>query len=266
MTPGDLSLLARPWPDVRESVDPGNYYCAHLLWVGARAARARAETAHDERGDPLFGFLHVPPDAWTLRAEADEDGGRVGRHDATCALVGLALRGYADAAGERPLRTLVTGFGSFRDVVDNPTGAFVEDPAALARALAIGFPDEHVSEVRVGPERARAFVAGERLVLTAVKLPVDDRSLASDGDGALRTWLARSRAAAWIGLGVSRSANYRVEVRPHDGGLAGQDDEAPRHESGLPEERSGPQNRALARAIERGAQAVESQAAPLASA
>jgi hypothetical protein len=101
--------------------------------------------------------------------------------------------------------------------------------------------------------------------LHAVTLPVDDRCLAPAGEGALRAALVAVDAQAWIGLGVSRSPFFRVEVRPHDGGL---EDEgaAPRHAPGREEARQAPRNRSLARALVRGARAVDAQTAPLASA
>jgi len=256
VTPGELPLLGLTWPEVRESVDAGAYYCAHLLWVGATAALASSDVLRDKAGDPMVGFLHVPTDPWTLLDSGD---GAPARHAHTVWVVAAALRGWGEGAGQvRPLRTLVTGFGSFRDVVNNPSGAFVRTASALQAAVARAWPAAPAVPLEDEITSRHGMVAvssGARRVY-ARALPVDDSCLAASGSDALRALLADTRAQQWIGLGVARSTHYRVEVRASDVGLDVDGDD-PVHESGCEERDSLPINRSLARALVRGAKALD---------
>lgn len=260
MTPGDLPLLGPSWPETRESVDAGGYYCAHLLWVGASAAASSPDVLRDEAGDPLAGFIHVPADPWTLRAVEDSEAARV-RHDATIQVVGAVLRGgweTAVSSGAAGLRALVTGFGPFREVANNPTGAFVRDPDALEAAVGRAMTPGRTARFEDELTEAHSLVGVTRgsLQVYARSLTVDDDCLARGGAGALRTLLAATRAQLWVGLGVSRSPHYRVEVRPSDVALdlnAGD----PQHTAGLAERTELPANRSLVRALVRGTEAID---------
>lgn len=109
--------VAHPaWPahpaDVALGVDPGTYFCGGL--AHALAARGgRAATA----------FIHVPPDAALPRP-------------ALLDLLGLVVAGCLAALGadRPPGPVLLTGFGPFPGVADNPTAAFVGDAARVAAA------------------------------------------------------------------------------------------------------------------------------------
>jgi hypothetical protein len=253
-------LLPAGLPDVRESDDAGRYYCAHALFFGHLAVeRGIAPLVRDEHGDPLVGFLHVPPDPQTRGAASDASDDDE-RHGATRRVVAAALAGWvrvlARALEDEPARVVLTGFGSFRDVVDNPTGAFVRSRDDVEAALALAFGDDlrSLSFVADGDVRAEVLVEGRprSLALSCASLPVDDRALAFRGEGSLLSSLEEeARAHAWLGLGVCRSPFYRVETLPHDGGLL-LDDEGGRHDDGREPTRFPRGSRALVRAMERG--------------
>lgn len=258
-------LLPAGFPEVRESDDAGRYYCAHALFLGHLAVeRGIAPLIADKHGDPLVGFLHVPPDGRT-RAEPSPLLDEPPRHRDTLRVVAAALAGWWPAlarAGE-PARVALTGYGTFRDVVDNPTGAFVRSRVDLeaAVALAVGSDLRSCSFDGEGALRADIIVDGavRSLTLVCESLPVDDRALAFRGEGSLLALLEeRARAHAWLGLGVCRSPFYRVETLPHDGGLALHDDGG-RHDDGREPSRFPRGSRALVRAIERGGAAVTSR-------
>lgn len=251
-------LLPAGLPDVRESDDAGRYYCAHSLFLGHLAVeRGRAPLYRDDHGDPLVGFLHVPPDPYT-RGEAPSDDDA--RHRETIRVVAAALAGFGEAFAralpDEGFRVALTGFGTFRDVVDNPTGAYVRSRAALFETLRLAFGDDLLTSAfdTDGELRADVIVDGRRrtLALVCERLPVDDRALAFRGEGSLLGFIEeRARAHAWLGLGVCRSAHYRVETSPHDGGLR-LDDDGGRHEDGREPTRSLAGSRALVRALSRG--------------
>lgn len=245
--------MIAPLPDVRESDDAGRYYCAHSLYLAHELAReAEAPLVHDERGRPFAGFLHVPADPQATGAPAvpDEE-----RHERTRAVVGAALAGWLPALAARTdddeLRVLVTGFGAFREVTDNPTGAFVRARANGAAALRLGLGEALVElDEEEGGLRARVAV-GEQLrtvALHLVPLPVDDRCLAPDGEGSLRAALLHTRAHAWLGLGACRSSCYRVEVAPSDVGLVRVQGRW-RHDGEAPARTTLPRNRSLLEAM-----------------
>jgi hypothetical protein len=264
-------LVAPPFPDVRESTDAGAFYCAHSFFL-ANQHVGKARVARDQEGDPMIGFLHVPPDPWTLGGEG-EPGARAGRHDDTIRVVAAALRGWVQQLDERPLADdraggevtlLVTGFGPFRDVVDNPTGALCSDSFALRRALDLALPDRASSCVDSPVDVARAhdlgvvksfafLPSGQREVTVLHRsLDVEDPTLAATGAHALRPLLDATSADAWLGLGVCRSRHFRVEVRPTSAGLELGGPE-PAHAKGAPAVVTLPDNRSLCRAIVRGA-------------
>ena len=114
-------LVHPAWPAhpaaVALGVEPGTYFCgglAHLL-------------ATLDRPGLRAGFIHVPPDAAVPRP-------------ALLDLIGLVVAGVLAALeAERPAPTvLLTGFGPFPGVPDNPTAAFVADPARVAAARPAG--------------------------------------------------------------------------------------------------------------------------------
>jgi hypothetical protein len=249
--------------DVRESSWAGAYYCAHVLWLASQwAAEERSTIARDRHGDPLVGFLHIPADP-----ETNGGGNRSSRerHAVTARVLACALRGVLDElerapgtnAHERERRVLVTGFGPFAAIVSNPTGDLVADDGVMAEALALAAGTAAASidlleAIDAGARRLHVHAAGATR-LGRLLLDVDDHALDHGRAGSLPWALQRFSPHAVISLGVHRaSAMYRVELEPTTAGLR-LDGGAPRHERGRPLDARAPVNRALARAIERGA-------------
>src|SRR5262245_20393072 len=117
--------------------DPGDFYCEHAFFSSNEFAhQPNSSVARDGHGDPLVTFIHHPgnlDDPKSLDRQA-------GAHD----VVGATLRGYVDAArgqvpGNEPTRVLVTGYGEFRGVKNNPTENFVRNPQNLDAAMDRGF-------------------------------------------------------------------------------------------------------------------------------
>ena len=254
---GGALLLAGDGLEVRESHWAGAYYCAHVLWLASKIARAPSSSiARDRQGDPLVGFLHVPADADTAVPVASRP--RVERHGRTAHVVACALRGIVDelSASDGPIRVLLTGFGPFAAVVSNPTGDFVDDDASIGRALGAAVGAEPRDRVAIIEEGARLVqVTAGSLVLGRMRLDVDDAALDPNRAGSLPWALARFKPHALVALGVHRASSiYRVEIEPTDAGLL--DGDPPRHERGRPLGARERHNRALARAIVAGAAAL----------
>ena len=119
---------------VRLGVDAGRFYCGHVF----AELCARAEAAGERR--PRVGFIHVPPDRGCgARAEGDA---RLHARAVNIAQIGrvvaTALREMAGETGN--WSAILSGFGPFEGVVDNPTAAFVGEGAAVAAAVALAFP------------------------------------------------------------------------------------------------------------------------------
>lgn len=247
--------------EVRESSWAGAYYCAHVLWLTTQWARGdKSLIEHDGHGDPLVGFLHVPADP-----ETTGDGARPRRerHARTAHVLACAIRGVIDELHaldphhpER--RVLLTGFGPFAAVVDNPTGDLVADDETMADvlSLALSTVPTLLPPLAAGGRELRIHRAG-RARFGRLLLDVDDGALDHRAEGSLPWALSELAPHAVIAMGVHRtSSNYRVELEPTTAGLR-LDGAAPRHERGRPVDARGPVNRALARAIVHGARVLK---------
>jgi hypothetical protein len=275
----DGAVLARiDSVEVRESTWAGAYYCAHVLWVATRWARASATSiARDREDDPLVGFIHVPADAETMALHGINGGngnagnaanaGNAGngharskreRHATTLRVLACALRGVADELARLPAprRVLVSGFGPFAAVTSNPTGDLVEDDECMSDAISLAFGK---TPAALGPLADGVLVghAVDGVVVARLRLDVDDACLDGSSPGSLPWAFEKFRPHAHIALGVHRASSiYRVEVEPTTAGLAVTDGEAPRHERGRAIDARDPRNHALARCIERGAKTL----------
>lgn len=232
---------------VTTSTNAGSYYCAHAFFMLARWA----ERTPEARG---VGFLHVPADP-----ETTGDGRpQARRHDATHAVVAAALRGLLDHEGADELRVLLTGYGPFQGVVDNPTGAFVGAAPELQRALlrATGQAPSALPPLRDAGHTLPLWRSG-RLVLAALVLEVSDRSLDADAPGSLPWALASFAPHYALSMGVHRKSDaFRVELLPTNAGLT-HDERSARHAPGVPATTLLRQDHTLARAIERGARSLK---------
>ncbi len=190
--------------DVYASTNAGNYYCGHLFYLLSRWALQA-----DGRG---AGFLHVPADRWTTGAPAAP---ATDRHARTRVVIAAALRGIADAGVHQ--RVLVTGYGAFSGVVDNPTGAFVASSQQLSAALS-----RSVGAARVGSDTDAGLptLHAGGLTVARMQLAVDDTALHAHAPGSLAAALSAFEPHAVIAMGVHRAdANYRVEQTPTSAGL-----------------------------------------------
>jgi len=169
------------------SEDAGGFYCEHSFFCVQQTARGLSSMAQSDAGLALVGFLHIPDDR--------ERSASAPRHETTLKHVTRAVRAWASMAGTSSTNHpfLLTGFGAFGDVNDNPSGAFVEDPDVLS-ALRVETP---------GP-------------LTTLRLTVDDTGLAR-----LQDTMRQQRPWAVLSLGVMRrqSAGHRVELCATDRNL-----------------------------------------------
>lgn len=159
-----LRAYARAGPHaaaVRLGVDPGTFFC------GAQLAELLRLRGRPDLAGVRVGFIHVPPDRATgpLAAAALHD--RATNLEHAAAVVAIALRGCAPPGGA----LLLTGFGPFRGVADNPTAALVDGPRHLDRAVALAHPGASI-------ERARDLaVAGLAATERRYHLPGPARSL-----------------------------------------------------------------------------------------
>ena len=180
---------------VRVSTDAGHFYCNHMLWaISQWAAQPDSSVGRNAHGEPLIGFLHVPGDDATTVA------GSVGyaRKQAQSELrsvVGAAVLGLVAEAVRAgvvgPVRVLLTGYGNWGLVTDNPTAAFVR---GLRGAM--------------GPLQLRRRVFG-----------VTDTTI-DGGALSVQALLARLRPHVVVALGVAvERGDFCVEVRADDSGL-----------------------------------------------
>jgi pyrrolidone-carboxylate peptidase len=174
---------------VEVSDDAGGFYCEHCFYAARLAAP-----------DAVVGFLHVPPDAGGDTSQAF-------RHRATREVLGLALRGLVGASSSSSLRVLLTGYRPWGRVRRNPSGDFVAHAGNLDAVVAAA------GGVIVGVQGGLrlADVAGVRVSLARMVLPVDDRAI-DGGPRSIQAAIVRHRPDVVVSLGVHRDVDrYRVE-------------------------------------------------------
>lgn len=246
--------MRKPIPPlvVRRSDDAGAFFCAHTLFALHHAPPS--SLLRRDGGEPLAGFLHVPPDPWTM---SNAPAPKAERFAALGLVASWAMAGLETMA--RPLlgegeawRLLLTGFGPFRDVTNNPTGAFIANADALQRSVALAFGDAEPKE---------NAIVGQKVVVLPRELPVDDRLLAGDDAASLFAICEEIRPHSILALGVSRSTSFDIETQPTDAGLRNVDGTW-RHEANRPESQRLSSTLVLAEAIDRGRLLLEKRARP----
>jgi len=200
-------------PRVVRSLDAGGYYCEHTYFSAARAAAARGARV---------GFLHIPDDDEAHRL-AEEPRGFLERQRENRAVVARFVRGLL--AEERlPSRLVLTGFGPFKAVVDNPSGAFVSSRENLhalfdeAAEGAVVHDDARAFPLAVGA-RASFEVAwpdGRALACTVAHLPVDERAVRPGSGTALAELVERDAVVLALGVASNERDTWRVEARATD--------------------------------------------------
>ena len=257
-------LLQSARAKVIHGTDPGDYYCEHLFFLAQREAqRPGASVKRNASGEPLVGFLHVPPDEWT---GGDGKPVQAKRHAGTREVVGAALKGYiGDAARklkpDEPVKVLFTGYGTFMSTKNNPTGDFVSHPENVDAAMKSAFggalltkkakstrePDGSVTlRYRIRDEKA---AGGERAVLVRTRqLDVADTTLDPANRTGIQGQIAAFQPHAVLSMGVHGGSEYKAEWHADDGGLR-EDGGKFFHDGALQARRNMPDNRSLARAI-----------------
>lgn len=119
--------------DVQLGVDPGSFYCADQM------ANLIALAGDGRLAGVVTGFIHVPPDRETsaVAAKAIHLHARADSFEHCARVLATAVRGVEAAEN---MTILITAFGPFAGVEDNPTAAFVADRRWLGRVVQLAFP------------------------------------------------------------------------------------------------------------------------------
>jgi hypothetical protein len=156
---------------LRLGADPGGFFCGALfadLLMARREGLLAAQTC--------VGFLHVPPDQACSAAAAASP--RLCSRAVNLEMIGRVLGSLLCRdllVGPQDRRVLITGFGPFEGVCDNPTAAFVGDAGAIDSMIALASPEA----ARSG-RREAFFLEGEAEAADAVSGWVD-RFRAAEG-------------------------------------------------------------------------------------
>jgi pyrrolidone-carboxylate peptidase len=260
-------LLETPSASVRHGYDPGDFYCEHTFFTTQGAANAPGSSVlRNAAGERLVGFLHVPSDPHTYQPSAPLD--QEARHGATREVVGAALRGYVDEiqrSGESPARVLLTGFGPWELVQNNPTGDFVAHRENVDAAMREAFGRRLLSRegVRVGGDdhsdvwsyrvKDEATGRAREVHIEARRLPVTDEAI-NGSERSLQQAMERFRPHGVISMGVHSGVHFLAEHHADDGGLRVENGRQ-RHDDAATPTRAQPANFSLPRAIEQGGRA-----------
>lgn len=124
----------RAW--LRLGADPGGFFCG-ALFADLLMARREGQLAAQTR----VGFLHVPPDHACSAAAAGSP--RLFARAVNLEMIGRVLGSLLCCellAGPQDRRLLITGFGPFEGVCDNPSAAFISDAGAIDSMIALASP------------------------------------------------------------------------------------------------------------------------------
>lgn len=200
-------------PRVVRSLDAGGYYCEHTYFAATRAAAARGARV---------GFLHIPDDD-EAHGLAERPRDVRARQRENRRVVAAFVRGLLAESDGVP-HLVMSGFGPFKAVVDNPSGAFVssrENLHALFDEVARGavvHDDARAFPLALGA-RASFDVAwpdGRALRCTVAHLPVDERAVRAGSGAALADLVERDAIVLALGVASNERDTWRVEARATD--------------------------------------------------
>lgn len=216
----------------------GGFYCAHTNWIlNQLGMRPDTSILRNAQGESLAGFLHIPVDKWTEKQANPKDYTQAERHQGTREVVGLALAGYAQEAAAKvpanePIRMMVSGFGAFDSLVNNPTGDFIAHPENLDASMKLAFGKDLLTaqgtKVSDGPEgtvykyQVRDPKTGQPrdVLIDAKALPVSDDAMSARSPGSLQGAIGKFKPHAVISLGVNprlqAGDGVIAESRAHD--------------------------------------------------
>ena len=209
--------------------EAGDYYCEHTSWVlNKEALKLKSSVAKDGRRRPLAGFLHIPGGAKDVKGKS--------RHVETTQVMGAAFRGYVDVVRKRtakasPVKVMITGFGAFEGVEDNPTGDFVSHRENIDNTMKAAFGTAFVGrarEINAPVGKVLAYPVKDTrngkpfaVQVLAKKLDVDDTAI-DGGPKSVQTLLAKFKPQAAISLGVDpepKVPSFKAVTRSDFGGL-----------------------------------------------
>lgn len=261
-------LLEAGGARVEHGTDPGNFYCEHAFFTLQRFA-AEVGIKKNAQGEPLCGFLHVPFDA-ECGAAANATFDLAKRYAGHRRVVGAALLGYFEAAkpnAHDPVKILITGYGPFQSITNNPSGGFVSHRENIDAAMKHAFgtaligPKGKLLVDRVGGSpndtlalRYRVNDGGRvrHVVIVAERLQVADVALDNGDPGSLVGALKAVKPDAALSLGVHGGSSFLAEHHADDGGLVIDAQGKARHDDAKAPTTAFLDNYALARAIQQG--------------
>lgn len=264
------TLLHVAGAKVEHGADPGNFYCEHAFFTLQRFA-AEVGITKNAHGEPLCGFLHVPSDAQCGAAPSAAIDVAT-RYAAHRQVVGAAIQGWfqaAKATAHDPITILITGYGPFQSITNNPAGGFVSHRENLDAAMEAAFGTSLLGRKgkrlpdRMGGSPADTMALRYRvndggrvreIVVVAERLKVADVALDNGDPGSLVGALKAVKPHAALALGVHGGSTFLAEHHADDGGLVIDAQGKARHDDNKQPTQAFLDNYALARAIHAGGQ------------
>lgn len=263
-------LLDIPGSPVEHGTDPGNFYCEHAFFTLQRFA-TEVGIKKNAHGEPLCGFLHVPNDA-DCGASPTATIDPAKRYAAHRKVVGAAVQGWFQAlkaSAHDPIKILITGYGPFQSITNNPAAGFVSHRDNLDAAMKAAFGTALIGKKgkllsdRVGGSPADTMALRYRvndqgrvreIVIVAEQLKVADVALDNGDPGSLVGALKAVKPDAALALGVHGGPTFLAEHHADDGGLVIDAQGKAKHDDNKQPTTAFLDNYALARAIHAGGQ------------
>lgn len=218
---------------VAGSRDMGNFYCEHALFSSNEFAnQPNSSIKRDGNGDAMVTFIHHPG----LQDQENSPDRQKGAQE----VIGATMRGYVDAAkgqvpGNEPIKVLVTGYGAFQGVNNNPTQDYVTHPQNLDASMSQGFGQQLVRNQDGTPKReSLPQVDGQPVYryqlqnqdgttrnvdVALALLPVSDEAI-NGGPQSVQRLEQDFRPNAVINNGVNPNGSaWQMETHSDDGGM-----------------------------------------------
>ncbi len=198
-----------------DSEDAGTYYCAHLNYVLKRYAFQNGHCIHDFLHVPASAFLERkkstiskgPQKVWVKSPYFNE--GMAFLVETLTKLLSTRIDSLLNfVRDESQIRVLITGFGPFREILDNPCSEFLKHQSfrRFAEILKERLLEAHRLRNLQGPRGNRK----PEILLSSLALAVDNSALNIDSE---KWGNVLSKRPHWIvSLGVqARSSNFELE-------------------------------------------------------
>ena len=183
------------------SHDAGGYYCEHVYFLASKEVEKSGGKAH---------FLHLRKDEIsTLKSASSNEVNDPSRYVDIVAALEKILRHFRD---QKKTRFLITGFGPFRDIINNPSGQFLQQKALVQNLM------HKVFSIETQMHELGFYAEQNNIALFGELLAVSDDALSQNDPRSIQALITKHRPEIVISMGVG-GEEMRAETVASDRNL-----------------------------------------------